>query len=629
LRGESTMKIGTVFDQTSTNEFLVMLDQEVDNERLLFSYVEVTAENQEPIIARISSVHKENPLLNRDQAVISHELGLGYELSRRFTQGWAKCIVIGSLTANGYLDMNRRVVAPNSEVKTPSEQTLRLLFFRKEPYYIPVGTIDTFSDQAEQVPVTLNADELVTKHFCIFGMTGSGKTNTAAKIIEELMMRGHRMIIFDSHDDYANLDDFSNLFKDISSQGEEVRYSSPIEHGQMVNLAMQQISTPLSDDEKERLYQHLISAFSIIYNNEPCRSFLIKDSQSKPKKEIDTTQPQFAQFIQTLFGSQPWRDLITQERMLSLNIFPELKNYGQGFEDFTINIMSASLNEEFSLAQWRWLSQEISQAQGYGIPFLRHLHQQTQSIQNNSQRDATQQKLQALIGIYHDLLRTQCQPYDVESLFNQICSRSTNQLQTVYRVSLTALPSNIRKALVYAIVTYFFRSFKFRNYTATGRSEQPANAYPVLFVLEEARSLIPKSSGDGDTDHAGKLARRAMRDLAYEARKFSLGYGIISQKPATVDPEVVSQCNTFILHKLASPEDQDYVKAVTENLSKEDLDLVKVLATGQALVSGTAIKSTSLVRMSFRYSQEGIPAPTPIKDSLQSSTQAIRNILGI
>jgi len=49
----------------------------------------------------------------------------------------------------------------------------------------------------------------------------------------------------------------------------------------------------------------------------------------------------------------------------------------------------------------------------------------------------------------------------------------------------------------------------------------------VCLAIEEARSLIPKSSGDGDTDHAGKLARRAMRDLAYEARKFSLGYGVI------------------------------------------------------------------------------------------------------
>ena len=315
--------------------------------------------------------------------------------------------------------------------------------------------------------------------------------------------------------------------------------------------------------------------------------------------------------------------------MLSLNIFPELKNYGQGFEDFTINLMSAFLNEEFTDAQWRWFKQEIGRSNRVGIDFLTDLNQQTQSIQNDNQRNATRQKLQGLIGMYNDLSNSGCTSYDIQSLFSQICSRNPNKLETVYRISLTALPSNIRKALVYAIATYFFRSFKFRNYTATGRNEQPANAYPVLFVLEEARSLIPKSSGDGDTDHAGKLARRAMRDLAYEARKFSLGYGIISQKPATVDPEVVSQCNTFILHKLASPEDQDYVKAVTESLSKEDLDLVKVLATGQALVSGTAIKSTSLVRMSFRYSQEGIPAPTPIKDSLQSSTQAIRNILGI
>jgi len=53
------------------------------------------------------------------------------------------------------------------------------------------------------------------------------------------------------------------------------------------------------------------------------------------------------------------------------------------------------------------------------------------------------------------------------------------------------------------------------------------------------------------------------------------------------------------------------------------------IATGQAIVSGTAIKSTSLVRINFRYSQEGIPAATPIKDSLQSSTKGLRDILGI
>ena len=71
-----------------------------------------------------------------------------------------------------------------------------------------------------------------------------------------------------------------------------------------------------------------------------------------------------------------------------------------------------------------------------------------------------------------------------------------------------------------------------------------------LNVTEEARALIPKSSGLQDVDVSGALARRAMRELAYEGRKFSLGFGLISQKPSTIDQEVVSQSNTFILHQL-------------------------------------------------------------------------------
>ncbi len=201
------MKIGSVFDQTSTTEFVVMLDQQYDNERLLFSYVEVSPDAGSPradgerIIARITSLHKENPLLSRDQAGVSAAVNigdLGFEFSRRFTYGWAKCTVIGTLATRG-LDMNRRVAAPNAEVHTPSTETLRHLFFNQSPAHVPLGAIETFGeDNVAEVPVTLNGDQLVTKHFCVFGMTGSGKTNTAAKLIEELMARGHRMVLFDS-----------------------------------------------------------------------------------------------------------------------------------------------------------------------------------------------------------------------------------------------------------------------------------------------------------------------------------------------------------------------------------------------------------------------------------------------
>ncbi len=129
-------------------------------------------------------------------------------------------------------------------------------------------------------------------------------------------------------------------------------------------------------------------------------------------------------------------------------------------------------------------------------------------------------------------------------------------------------------------------------------------------------------------DVSGAMARRAMRELAYEGRKFSLGFGLISQKPSTIDAEVVSQSNTFVLHQLKSPDDQAYVRAVTESMSEDELNMVKSLGTGRAIVAGVAVQSPVLLRVYFRHSEEGIEEPTPIRDEL-TSVAGIRNSLNI
>jgi len=120
-----------------------------------------------------------------------------------------------------------------------------------------------------------------------------------------------------------------------------------------------------------------------------------------------------------------------------------------------------------------------------------------------------------------------------------------------------------------------------------------------------------------------------MRELAYEGRKFSIGFGLISQKPSTVDPEVVSQSNTFILHQLKSPDDQEYVRSVTESMSRDELEMIKSLGTGRAIVAGLAVQSPVLLRVYPRYSQEGIQEPTPVQDALHDEVENIRQQLGI
>jgi hypothetical protein len=284
--------------------------------------------------------------------------------------------------------------------------------------------------------------------------------------------------------------------------------------------------------------------------------------------------------------------------------------------------------EEFSPVQWGGLRPLVNQ-QGTGLQYIQNLEA---AISNSRMGDETKQalrrKMTSARAVYQDATGAGATPLDIEQFFRGLASRQHGYPETVHRLSMSDLPNSLRKALVYGVVTYFFRSFKFGGFRARPRNGQPANAYPVLFVLEEARALVPKSSGIDEVDVSGGLARRAMRELAYEGRKFSLGFGIISQKPSTVDPEVVSQSNTFILHQLKSPDDQSYVRTVTESMSQEELEMIKELGTGRAIVAGVAVKSPVLLRIDLRSSAEGIPEPTPIANEFGSVNQ-IRENLGI
>lgn len=317
---------------------------------------------------------------------------------------------------------------------------------------------------------------------------------------------------------------------------------------------------------------------------------------------------------------EPWNRLISNSQVAHFSVFPEIKFYGNDFVDFSINLLASFLDEEFTVAQRRGLIDKIDIPELTGIQYLKRLWTNVHNDQTIDTRSkpVLEQKINSLQAIYSDALRSGSQAINLDTFFSQVVERRTAHPQTVYRLSLTNLSSNLRKAMVYGIVTYCFRKFKFGDYHATPKQGQAPNAYPILFVLEEARSLIPKSSSD-DIDVSGKLARRAMREIAYEGRKFSLGFGLISQKPSTVDSEVVSQANTFILHQLKSPDDQRYVRDVTEGMSDDELEMVKSLGKGRAIVTGTAVNSSVLLRVYFRYSAEGIQEPTPIANELRQN----------
>lgn len=230
------MALGVIFGETSTREFSFLFG-DADGERqnqLKFSYVQVDLEEggNNIVVARVIDVNTENPLLAKDTAKFysEHEttgINIPDLMSRRFTLYQAKCEVIGRYNSESKkIESLTQPIKPGEQVELLSDEVLNQLLSEDEPWHLHLGYVETPSGQT-QAQVSLNADSILTMHACVFGMTGMGKTTTTAVLLEDLMFRGAKTIVFDPHSDYVNInqisqDLYNRFFRESVENDEEV-----------------------------------------------------------------------------------------------------------------------------------------------------------------------------------------------------------------------------------------------------------------------------------------------------------------------------------------------------------------------------------------------------------------------
>lgn len=617
--------LGIVIGLTSTTKFQFLVNEEYSSKDLVFSYVEIRDyENNNyvgSIIARITDVKKENALISEDTArvlgidVISSELR-NLSLSKKYSYSYAECEVVGYIK-NNKLEPNRKPISPGKEVYPISQKNLESIFYSQSPSHIPIGRIQSFGDY--KTLVTLDGDELTSKHFAIFGMTGSGKTTTAARIIEELYNRLHTIVIFDPHDEYVKINDYSSLLRKIDTR----------------KLGFED----KEDEEYKKFLQTFLITGSIVTGNKSIYSIVPANSYPQEQDiDFDTNSyKKLTQEMNTILNSYLFKEI--QKRGFKIyKGYPKLKCYRNDFMDFAVNILWGLFNMFPTSAQRRETirllriackestSNLLESLKKLVDTLMREIKASKGKVNrigiNPSTLSVISSNLSnlelAIVGIEKSLKKDpnisniQSIEIDIEELVQEIVSSDAS----VFVISLSDLPENIRKVFVHAVVEYTFRLYK------TGEIPRD-NRKPILFILEEARTLIPRNVNK-EEDFAGFLSVRAVRNLAFEGRKFGLSYGLVSQKPSNVDEQISSQCNTLILHQLRNPDDQEYVKQVTEGLSDAEIEMIKNLGTGRAIITGSGIKLTALVKIENRYSEEGIQHPKPVSSRIGKLVEELR-----
>jgi DNA helicase HerA-like ATPase len=152
-------------------------------------------------------------------------------------------------------------------------------------------------------------------------------------------------------------------------------------------------------------------------------------------------------------------------------------------------------------------------------------------------------------------------------------------------VNLRGVPPEVQDVVVAQLSHKLFDARK--------RGRIPA----MLYVVEEAHNFCPQQ---GTAVSAGIL-----KTIASEGRKFGLGLCVVSQRPARVDKNVLSQCNTQIILKVTNPNDLKALIASVEGLDIRMTNAIQRLAVSVALVAGGAINLPILVEVRPRETKHG------------------------
>lgn len=122
-------------------------------------------------------------------------------------------------------------------------------------------------------------------------------------------------------------------------------------------------------------------------------------------------------------------------------------------------------------------------------------------------------------------------------------------------------------------------------------------ALPTVLVMEEAHTFVKRYREDPENQEAAAVCCQVFERIAREGRKFGLGLVLSSQRPSEVSPTVLSQCNSFLLHRITNDRDQELVHRLVPDNLRGLLRELPSLPSQNAILLGWASELPILLRM--------------------------------
>ena len=446
------------------------------------------------------------------------------------------------------------------EVHIVTDEDLALIYGRPdELQFVRVGSLSG----AQSIPALVDVNLLIARHSAVVGATGAGKSTTVASLIASLSSPEHypsaRIIVFDIHGEYqAALGDRATIFRVSANDGRSlyVPYWA---------LKLEELLevTPFGDvvGTDRAALADKIKELKIASIRTKARAGVTIDSVT-----ADTPVP--------FSFHRLWYEL--HRYVLSTHTVGPGANQSPDTEAIeTGDDGQPALGSIMNMVppKYRPITQSGSdRVYLSGAPLnIRRQLIATQALLRDTRYDFMFRP-----GPWcplPDFDNLDAQPdKDLDELIKDWLG-SENPV-TIF--DLSGVPVSILTDLIGVLIRLLFDSlFWARNLPEGGRSR------PLLFVFEEAHTYL-------NTGNSG-AASLAVRRVIKEGRKYGLGAMVVSQRPAEIDPTILSQCGTMFAMRLANSTDRSHVTGMSSDNLESFFNMLPTLRTGEVIIVGEAV----------------------------------------
>lgn len=381
----------------------------------------------------------------------------------------------------------------------------------------------------------LNGNKFFQRHAFIGGSTGSGKSWTTAKIIEQMSgLSTANAIVFDLHGEYAPL------------------VGGGIQHFKVAGPA--DVETKRTIDDGVLYLPYWLLSYEALVS-----MFVDRSDQNAPNQAMIMAR-EINQAKQKYLEDNGQKDVLKHFTVDSP-------------VPFDLNILMGRLNE---------INIEMVPGAKAGTEkqgdFFGKLARMISRLENK----ISDRRLGFMFNGGGDVLDFSW----LEKFTNAVLGSSDeNGKAGIKIIDFSEVPSDVLPLIVSLVARV---TFSVQQWTPSGLR------HPIALLCDEAHLYMPQRNM---ADSADDISLDIFERIAKEGRKYGVSLVVISQRPSEVNKTMLSQCSNFVSMRLTNAEDQSVIKRLLPDSLGGFSDILPTLDTGEALVVGDASLLPSRIRI--------------------------------